>query len=123
MGVELKEVLSKADLKTFIYLPEKVHEGHCNWVHPIYMDEWKFFDRTKNKSFGYCDTVMLLAFQDGQPAGRVMGIINHRFNEHRGEKTARFGYLETPEDQGVVHALLARIEEWARAKGITRVVV
>ena len=122
MGVELKEVLSKADLKAFIYLPEKLHEGHCNWVHPIYMDEWKFFDRTKNKAFGYCDTVMLLALREGRPVGRVMGIINHRYNEHRGEKTARFGYLESPEDQEVVHGLLARIEEWARAKGMTRVV-
>jgi hypothetical protein len=122
MGVELKEVLSKADLKTFIYLPEKLHEGHCNWVHPIYMDEWKFFDRTKNKAFGYCDTVMLLALRNGEAVGRVMGIINHRYNEHRGEKTARFGYLESPEDQEVVHALLGRIEEWARAKGMTRVV-
>ncbi len=122
MGVELKEVLSKADLKTFIYLPEKLHEGHCNWVHPIYMDEWKFFDRTKNKAFGYCDTVMLLALRDGEAVGRVMGIINHRYNEHRGEKTARFGYLESPEDQEVVHALLGRVEEWARGKGMTRVV-
>ncbi len=122
MGVELKEVLSKADLKTFIYLPEKLHEGHCNWVHPIYMDEWKFFDRTKNKAFGYCDTVMLLALRNGEAVGRVMGIINHRYNEHRGEKTARFGYLESPEDQEVVHALLGRVEEWARGKGMTRVV-
>ncbi len=45
-----------------------------------------------------------------------------RYNEHRNEKTARFGYLETYEDQEVVHVLLARIEDWARAKGMTRIV-
>jgi hypothetical protein len=122
MAVELKEVQSRKDLKTFIYLPEKIHCGHANWVHPIYMDDWKFFDKRKNKAFGYCDTLMLLAFKDGACVGRVMGIINHRYNEHRNEKTARFGFFETGEDQEVVHALLAKVEDWARAKGMTRVV-
>ena len=122
MAVELKEVQSRKDLKTFIYLPEKLHAGHANWVHPIYMDEWKFFDKTKNKAFGYCDTLLLLAYDGGRCVGRVLGIINSRYNEHRNEKTARFGFFEATEDQAVVHALLSRVEEWARSKGMTRVV-
>lgn len=122
MAIEVKAIRSRKDLKTFIFLPEKIHAGHANWVHPIYMDDWKFFDPKKNKAFGYCDTIMLLAFKDGACVGRGMGIINARYNEHRNEKTARFGYLETYEDQEVVHALLARIEDWARAKGMTRIV-
>jgi hypothetical protein len=51
-----------------------------------------------------------------------MGIINARFNEYRKEKVARFGYLETWEDREVIHALLGRVEEWARAEGMTRIV-
>ena len=122
MAIELKEVLSKRDLKAFINLPEKLHAGHANWVPPIYMDEKKYFDPAKNKAFGYSDTLLLLAFKDGHCVGRAMGIINRRYNEHRNEKTARFGYLETTEDQEVVHALLSRIEGWAREKGMARVV-
>ncbi|MBN2265057.1 MAG: hypothetical protein JW775_04500 [Candidatus Aminicenantes bacterium] len=122
MAVEIREVATRKDLKTFIYLPEKIHAGHANWVHPIYMDDWKYFDAKKNKAFGYCDTTLLLAGQDGRPVGRAMGIINHRYNEHRGEKTARFGYLETPEDKEVFRALLGHIEDWARAKGMTKIV-
>jgi GNAT superfamily N-acetyltransferase len=122
MDVTIREVRTKKDLKTFIYLPEKIHAGHANWVHPIYMDDWKFFDKGKNKAFSYCDTIMLLASRDGRDAGRVMGIINSRYNEHRGEKSARFGFLETYEDRDVVHALLQAVEEWARAKGMAKVV-
>jgi len=122
MAVEIKEVRSRKDLKTFIYLPETLHAGHANWVHPIYTDEWKFFDKAKNKAFSYCDTILLLAFRDGRCVGRVIGIVNRRYNEHRNEKTARFGFLETTEDQEVVHALLGRIEEWARGLGMNRVV-
>ena len=122
MAVDIREVRTRKDLKTFIYLPEDIHAGHANWVPPIYMDEWKYFDKTKNRAFGYCDTILLLAWKEGRPVGRAMGIINRRYNEHKNEKTARFGYLETPEDRDVVHALLSRIEGWAGEAAMTRVV-
>ena len=122
MAVELREVASRKDLKTFIYLPETIHAGHKNWVHPLFTDDWKYFDPKKNKAFGYCDTILLLAFKDGRPVGRVMGSSNKRYNEHRGEQSARFGYLECYEDREVFRALLGRVEDWARAKGMTRIV-
>ncbi|MCR4395620.1 MAG: hypothetical protein NUW07_02680 [Candidatus Saccharicenans sp.] len=122
MSLNLIEVKTKKQLKEFIYLPEKLHAGQENWVHPIYMDEWAYFNPKKNKAFSYSDTLMLLADQDGQVVGRVMGIINRRYNEVRNEKNARFGYLESIRDQAVVHALLSRVENWAREKGMTRII-
>ena len=122
MAIEIREATSRRDLKTFIYLPEKIHAGHENWVHPIYMDDWKYFDRRKNKAYGYCDAVLLLAFRDGRPVGRAMGIVNHRYNEHRNERTARFGYLDTYEDREAFRAILGHIEGWARDRGMTKIV-
>jgi hypothetical protein len=122
MDITVREVKTRKDLRTFISLPEKIHAGQKNWVHPIYMDEWKYFDRKKNKSFSYCKTVLLLAFKNGEAAGRVMGIINDRYNEYKNEKTVRFGYLETWEEESVVQALLQEIEEWGRKNGMTRIV-
>jgi GNAT superfamily N-acetyltransferase len=122
MAIQIREVKNRKDLKTFIYLPEKIHADQENWVHPIYMDEWKYFNSRKNKAFTYCDTILLLAFREGKKVGRIMGIINTRYNEQRKEKTARFAYLETWEDREVVHALLSHVEEWARKKGMTRII-
>jgi len=122
MAVQIREVKNRKDLKTFIYLPEKIHADQENWVHPIYMDEWKYFDSRKNKAFNYCDTILLLVFREGKTVGRIMGIINTRYNEQRKEKTARFAYLETWEDRDVVYALLSHVEEWARKKGMTRII-
>ncbi len=122
MAIETREVRGKKDLKTFIYLPEKIHAAHPNWVHPIYMDEWKYFNPKKNRAFSYCETIMLLAFRGKEAVGRIMGIINHRYNDYKKLKTARFGYLETREDEEVIRTLLGRIENWAREKGMTRVV-
>jgi len=122
LDIDIREVKTHRDMKAFIYLPEKLHKNQRNWVHPIYMDEWKYFNPKKNKAFGYCQAILLLAYRDGRLVGRIMGIINTRFNEHRKEHLARFGYLETVEDREVVHALLSRVEEWARSLGMTRIV-
>lgn len=122
MNVHVKEVTAERDLRTFIYLPEKLHSGHKEWVHPIYRDDWEYFDRRRNKAFSYCDAVLYLAFRDGRAVGRIMGIINRRFNEHKGEALARFGFLETTEDRDVVRALLAAVEDWGRGRGMTRIV-
>ena len=122
LDIDIREVKTRRDLKKFIYLPEKIHANHANWVHPIYVDEWKYFNPKKNKAFSYSDTVILLASRREKIVGRIMGIINHRYNEFRKEKVARFGYLETWEDEEVVHALLGYVEDWARKKGMTKIV-
>jgi hypothetical protein len=122
MALELRGVKNRKDLKTFIYLPEKIHADHENWVHPIYIDEWNYFNPKKNKAFTYCDTILLLAFRDEKPVGRIMGIINSRYNEQRNEKTARFACLETWEDGEVVHTLLSQVEEWSAKKGMAKII-
>jgi len=122
MNITIKEVKSKKDLKEFIYLPEKIHEGHETWVHPIYMDEWTYFDKKKNKAFAYSDVTLLLAYKGEEAVGRIMGIINSRYNEYKKEKTARFGYLETREDEEAIRSLLTAVEDWAREKGMTKMI-
>lgn len=122
MKAAIKEVKSRKDLKKFIYLPEKIHADHKTWVHPIYMDEWTYFDAKKNKAFSYSDTILLLAYKGDEVVGRIMGIINSRYNEYKKEKTARFGYLETWEDEEVTGALLQAVEDWAREKGMTKMI-
>ena len=122
MNITIKEVKSRKDLKKFIYLPEKIHADHETWIHPIYMDEWAYFDAKKNKAFSYSDTILLLAYRGDEVVGRIMGIINSRYNEYKKEKTARFGYLEAWEEEAVIRALLQAVENWAREKGMTKMI-
>lgn len=122
MPVHLTPVSTRRDLRRFIYLPARLHRHHAKWMPPIYMDEWTYFDARKNRAFGYCDTTLALARKDGALVGRVMGIINRRYNEMLNERTGRFACLECTEDREVAHALLTHVEEWARGKGMTKVV-
>lgn len=120
MSPEIREVRTKYELKEFIRLPEKIHRNHPGWVQPLYSVERNLFDPARNRALTYSDYILALAYRDGIPVGRVLGIINKRCNEHWHEKSARFGYFECPDDQETAHALLSYIENWARVRGMTR---
>ena len=122
MTIDISEVKSPSDLKTFIHLPEKIHKGHANWVHPLYMDDKRYFTPKRNKAFEFSDVVLYLARRGTEVVGRVMGIINRKFNAYRKEDIARFSYLETYEDREVFQALVKAVEDWARATGATRII-
>ncbi|HDR68114.1 MAG TPA: hypothetical protein ENN61_03590 [Bacteroidaceae bacterium] len=122
MGITVKPVCTKREMKQFIHLPSRIHKGHKNWIPPLYSDEWEFYNPDKNKSFQYCDTIMLLAYRDKKLAGRIMGIINYRYNEIHKENNARFNFLEAWDDREVIQTLLEYIEDWARLKGMKKLV-
>jgi ribosomal protein S18 acetylase RimI-like enzyme len=120
--IKIKEVTTRKELRDFIYLPEKVHRDEPEWLPPIYMDEWELFDRKKNKSFTYADALLLLAYRDGKPVGRIMGLINKRYNQINNEKNGRFCFMECYDDREVFHALIGHVEEWIRQNGMSRIV-
>jgi len=122
MTLTIREVTTRRDLRTFIKLPFKIHQNHIRWVPPLYSEEWKFFQPSKNLACSYSDITLALAMDGGKPAGRIMGIINHRYNNAKSEKQARFACLECSNDDRIAHVLLSFVENWARAHGMTRVI-
>jgi hypothetical protein len=86
------------------------------------MDEWELFDKKKNKSYKYADAILLLAYRDDKPVGRIMGIINNRYNEINNEHHGRFCFMECYNDKEVFHALLKRVEDWVKQNGMTMIV-
>jgi ribosomal protein S18 acetylase RimI-like enzyme len=118
----IKEVLTKKDLREFIYLPSKIHKGDSHWLPPIYMDEWELYNKKKNKSYQYTDAVFYLAYRGQKLTGRIMGLINNRYNEIHNEKHGRFCFMECFDDYEVFHALIRKVEDWAREKGMIKLV-
>jgi len=118
----IKEVLTRKDLREFIYLPEKVHKNDPDWLPPIYMDERELYNKKKNKSYKYADALLLLAFRDKKPVGRIMGIINNRYNSINNERDGRFCFMECFNDKDVFHALITKVEEWERNKGMKNII-
>jgi GNAT superfamily N-acetyltransferase len=122
MSIEIKEVHSKVQLKEYIHFPETIYHIDRHWVPPIYADEWSFHDPMKNAALQYSATIRLMAYRDSKAVGRIMGIINNKYNEQEGERTARFFNLDCINDQEVTHRLIGEIESWARSKRISKVI-
>jgi hypothetical protein len=118
----IKEVKTRQDKRKFIYLPSEVHKSNPNWLPPIYLDELELFNKKKNKSYLYSDTVLYLAYRDKKVVGRIMGIINKRYNAIHNEQHGRFCFLECYEDREVVHALIIEVENWASERGMIKLV-
>ena len=121
MNIKIVKVSNSKEIEQFVQLPAIIHKDHYKWVPPIYSEERKYFDTTKNRSFNYCDTTLILAYNKNRAVGRIMGIINHRYNDSRIEKTARFSYLECFNDEQIAIALLTYVENWAKEYGMSRV--
>ncbi len=120
--IKLREVKNKKDLKSFIHLPFSVHKDHKEWLPPLIADEWKVFDKTKNHSFEHCDTILLLAEENQKVVGRIMGIINHKYNKGNNENNVRFCFAECYEDAQVYNTLIQSVEDWGKKKGMDNMV-
>lgn len=122
MAIALKEVTDKKALRQFIYLPQQLYESSATWVPPIYAEERKFHDPKHNPALAYSEVVRVLGYANGKPVGRIMGIINRKYNEQRRERTGRFFNLDCVEDAAVSHAMLAFIERWAAERGMDKLI-
>lgn len=122
MSIEIKEVTTRKLMREFIHLPAKIHQNHSNWVPPIYMDDWTYFNPKKNRAFDHCSTILYVAQKAGETVGRIMGIISHQYNESHKITDVRFCWLETYNDAEVFNTLIDAVAVWARKQGMNRMV-
>lgn len=117
--VEIREVVTKADMKKFIYFNYKLYEGSPYAVPDLYMDVENNFNPKKNAGLEFCDVKLFLAYRGNEVVGRIAGIINHRANKTWNDKYVRFGWIDFIDDIEVCRSLLKAVEDWGRDKGMT----
>lgn len=118
MSVEIKEVRNKSDLKKFIKFSYKLYKNCPQWVPPIFLDELQTLSPDKNPAFDYCDSKLWIAYKDGKPAGRIAGIINHKYIEKWRKKAVRFGWIDFIDDEEISSLLIKTVIDWASSKNI-----
>ncbi len=122
MTITIRKVENKKDLRLFIHLPAEIHKDHANWVPPLYMDEWEYFNPKKNALFEHCDYLLLLAYKGEKCAGRCMGLISNDYNKSHNENHVRFSNLETWNDPEVFNALINYVVQWGKSFGMDKIV-
>src|SRR3972149_5348237 len=117
MQIELKEVVTKRDLKSFIKLPFHLYTNNKFWVPPLIQEEMKNFSKDKNPAFEFCESCYWIAYKENKMVGKIAGIINKRYNDKVGKNVARFGYVDFVDDEEVSFKLFQTAENWAISKG------
>lgn len=121
MAIEIRTVSSRKDLKIFARFGNKLYKGNKYYVPSMPMDDLNTFDRDKNGAFEFCEAEYYLAYKDGKVVGRVAAIINHKANESWKVKQVRFGWIDFIDDLEVSKALLDKVTEFGKSRGMTAV--
>ncbi len=122
MTLKIKEVDGFSDLKKFVKFPFHLYKNHEYWIPPLIKGELNTLQPETNPSLDNCEWKYLLAYKDGRLAGRIGGIISHRFNKQHKKRYARFCWFDFIDDFEVSSGLMADIIEWAKIKGMESIV-
>jgi GNAT superfamily N-acetyltransferase len=122
LAVETIDTRSKAQVRRFVNLPFRLYAGHPLWVPPLRMDSALTLNRQKHPFYEHSDADFFIAARDGRDVGRVAALENRRFNAYHKTRQAQFYLFEGENDPEAASALFERVFEWARARGLERVV-
>ncbi|MCH5214773.1 MAG: N-acetyltransferase [Muribaculaceae bacterium] len=121
--IEIREMApTRSNVKKMVKFERDLYKGNPYYVPPLLSSELDNLLPERNPAFDFCDAAYFMAFRDDKPVGRIVVMINKQVNEISGEKLARFGWIDFIDDREVSRALLARAEEWAKAKGMEKIV-
>ena len=121
MTLQIVQVQSNDQLRQFVTVPWRVYKDDPNWVPWLYFERLDFFNKTKNAFFEHAEADYFIARRDGEAVGVIAAILNHRHNEFHQENVAHFGVFEVLEDREAALALLETACDWARRRGVERI--
>lgn len=121
--VEIRQIEpTKSNLRKFTQFQIELYDGNPYFVPPLISDDLGTLSPKTNPAFDFCEAVYYMAYKDGKPVGRIAGIINNQVNKQHGRATARFGFVDFIDDEEVSKALIEAVEEWARKKGMKKII-
>ncbi|MBR2323414.1 MAG: hypothetical protein IKA39_00790 [Clostridia bacterium] len=121
MAIEIKEVLTKKSLWTWVRFPNKLYKNNEYFVPFLENDEFETFSRDKNPAYAFCETRLFLAYKDGKVVGRIAGLINHAYNKKWNKNAVRFTRFDFIDDYDVSKALFDAVVNWGKEKQFTEI--
>ena len=113
---------NKAQVKKFVQFPYQHYRDCPFWVPPLFVDANLFLNRQKHPFFEHSDADFFIAERNGQVVGRIAALENKPFNRYHHASDAEFYFFESIDDQDVADALFASVFDWAKARGLKRLV-
>jgi len=122
MKITIEEVTDRCMLRRFVKFLNQLYAHNKYFVPQIVSMDMDTFTPGVNRAFEICEGKFYLAKDEaGKIVGRVAAIINHQYNTKINDKVCRFGWIDFIESEEVCHALLAKVEEYAKEHGMRAV--
>lgn len=113
--------MSQQELGDFIRLPRHIYKDCQQYVPDMESDVRYMLDEKKNPVFKFSRIQPFIAYQDNQPVGRIVGIINQKANERWHTKNVRFSMIEFIDDEEVSAALIEAVCQWGQSFGMDKI--
>lgn len=113
MGIVLQTIETAEELRHFVTFPWRVYRDDPCWVPPLIEGQLEKLDPQRNPFWRSADRQLWLAHRDGAPQGTIAAILD----QHGSQALGMFGFFECLPDQEAANALLAKAEDWLRARG------
>ncbi len=120
--IEKVDTENKRQVRRFVEVMHRIYADCPYWVPPLDVDAYNQLNRKKHPFHEHSDVDFFLAVRDRRDVGRIAVIENKPFNQYHNLKTADFYLFECDNDLEAATALFNTAFEWAKSRGLNRVV-
>jgi hypothetical protein len=122
MEIVRVDLKNRKQVRDFLSLPFRIYKDIPQWVPPLAMDARRYLDPKHHPFYKHSQAEFFLAYESDRSVGRLAVLDNRHYNEFNAEKTAFFFLFECEDDQAAANGLFAAASQWARQRGLTRIV-
>lgn len=122
LTIEPVDVSNRNQVRRFVQLPHRLYRNCPQWVPPLNIDAYAQLNPKKHPFYEHSDVEFFLAVRDGRDVGRIAAIENRPFNRYHNTREACFYFFDCENDPEAAAALFERVFEWARKRGLNRIV-
>ena len=116
--LEVRPVRTRREREVFLTFPWRIFKGDPLWVPPLLPDWQERTDPQRGAFFRHGEAEFFIAWRGAEAVGTVCAAEDREMNAARGVRECVFGFFNFVEDYAVMEALLARVREWAAARGL-----
>ena len=120
--LQIVPVISKQDKRDFVEFQYELYKDVPQFVHPFKADVYMQLNKEKHPWYDHSESDQWIAKRNGKVVGRIAALENKRFNDFHQAKQASFYLFDCINDQDVANALFDTVIQWAKSRGLDRIV-
>jgi GNAT superfamily N-acetyltransferase len=121
MEIEIREVSTATELKSFIDFPHSLYKGDKYYVPELFLAQKEIHNESKNPYFKHAKAIRYLAYSNSRIVGRIAAHVDHNYNEYHQSNVGLFGFYDVEDNIEISKALFEKAKEWLRHENVDRI--